>query len=242
MKPSRILPIVLVSLLANFAGGNTNTQSLKQLAPCEVGQDAPAIGFWTWAANSHVKVYIRSADFTTEQFPHLLSALKTWNNVLDETGSGVRLEYQGNTVAELSCENCLTIMRGPVFDKTRRHVTELKAYSAQRNQIISYATISVAPVLTNARALEDALEHEFGHNLGLLDCYSCKTKSTVMNQFKVVNKPKDIDGPSRCDIAQVKEAYRELKIRVRPSPPNRNLIDEGEEPVDDDTPVIVPKP
>lgn len=242
MKPGPILPILWLSLLVNFGGGSANTQSPKQPDPCRVGQDAPAIGFWTWAANSQVKVYIRSADFTTEQFPRLLAALKTWNDILDETGSGVRLEYQGNTAVELSCQNCLTIIRGAVFDKTRRHVTELKAYSAQRNQIISYATISVDPVLTNPRALEDSLTHEFGHNLGLLDCYSCKSKSTVMNQFKVVNKPKDIDGPTRCDIAQVKQAYQELKIRVRPSPPNRNLIDEGEEPVDDDTPVIIPKP
>lgn len=243
MKIKQILPVLLLALLVNLGGPrDANTQTATNGAPCRVGQQAPAIGFWTWAANSRVKVYVRSADFTPDQFPYLLSALKNWNNVLDQTGSGVKFEYQGNTATELSCDNCLTIIRGAVFDQTKRHVTELKAYSTQRNQIISYATVIIDPVLTNSRALEDALEHEVGHNLGLLDCYSCKSKTTVMNQFKVVNKPKDINGPTRCDIAQVKEAYSELKVRVRPSPPNRNLIDEGEEPEDDDTPIIIPKP
>jgi len=243
MKIKQILPALLLSLLVNLGSpGDANTQSATVPATCRVGQQAPAIGFWTWAANSRVKVYIRSADFTAAQFPHLLSAVQSWNSVLEQTGSGVKLEYQGNAAAELSCDGCLTIIRGRVFDQTRRHVTELKAYSAQRNQIISYAIIIVDPVLTDPRALEDALTHEFGHNLGLLDCYTCKSKSTVMNQFKVINKPKEIGGPTPCDIAQVKEAYKELRVRVRPSPPNRNLIDEGEEPVDDDTPIIIPKP
>ncbi len=61
-----------------------------------------------------------------------------------------------------------------------------------------------------------------------------------MNQFKAMNVPNDMAVPTACDIAQVREAYKELKVRVRPSPPNR--IDEGEEPVDDDTPIIIPKP
>jgi hypothetical protein len=243
MRIKQILPILLLSLLVNLGGPReANTQTASTAVPCRVGQQAPAIGFWTWAANSRVKVYIRSADFTAAQFPHLLSAVQSWNSVLEQTGSGIKFEYQGNAANELSCDGCLTIIRGPVFDQTRRHVTELKAYSAQHNQLISYAIIIVDPVLTDPRALADALAHEFGHNLGLLDCYTCKSKSTVMNQFKVINKPKDIEGPTRCDIAQVKEAYRELKLRVRPSPPNRNLIDEGEEPEDDDTPVIIPKP
>jgi hypothetical protein len=84
--------------------------------------------------------------------------------------------------------------------------------------------------------------HELGHNFGLLDCFTCKKKSTLMNQLKVMNVPNDMATPTACDIAQVREAYNELKVRVRPSPPNRNLIDDGEEPVDDDTPVVIPKP
>lgn len=217
-------------------------QSKASLAPCRIGHQAPAIGFWTWAPNARVQVYVRSADFDPEQLPYLLTALRNWNSASEETGSGVKFEYQGNTVQQRSCENCLTILRDRVFDKTMRHATELKAYSARDNQIITNATIVVDPVLTNPRALLNALVHELGHNLGLLDCYTCKRKSTVMNQFEAVNVPNDMEKPTSCDIAQVKEAYEELKELVRVSPSSRKPmpVDEGEEPVDDDTPIVIP--
>jgi hypothetical protein len=219
-----------------------STQKVGVNAPCQVGERAPAIGFWTWAASARVKVYVVSKDFKAEETSQLLSVLQNWNNVSDLTGSRVKLEYQGNTDQQLSCENCLTIMRGKVFDKSKKHLTALAAFSARHDQVISYAVIAVDPVLTNPKAIADALAHELGHNFGLLDCFTCKKKSTVMNQFKATNVANDMAAPSPCDIAQVREAYKELKVRVRPSPPDRNLIDEGEEPVDDDTPIIIPKP
>jgi hypothetical protein len=135
-------------------------------------------------------------------------------------------------------------MRGPVFDKTRRHATELRAFSVRHNQIINYGAIVIDPKLTNPKALRDAVAHELGHNLGLLDCFTCKRKSTVMNQLKAMNVSNDTDGPTSCDVAQVRQAYAELKVRVRPSPANIHALaeDEGEEPVDDDTPIVIPKP
>jgi hypothetical protein len=223
---------------------DSNAQGKPSLDSCKIGRQAPATGFWMWAPGAHVQVYVRAADFDPEQLPHLLTALHNWNSASDQTGSGVKFEYQGNTVQQRSCENCLTIMRGRVFDKATRHATELSAYSARDNQIITSASIIVDPVLTNPKALLNALVHELGHNLGLLDCYTCKRKSTVMNQFEAVNVPNGMEGPTSCDIAQVKEAYKELKVLVRASPPDRKLMreDEGEEPVDDDTPVVVPTP
>ena len=222
---------------------NVHAQSVTSPAPCRIGQQAPAIGFWRWAPNARVQVYVRSADFDPEQLPYVLTALHNWNSASEQTGSGVKFEYQGNTVQQRACENCLTILRDRVFDKSRRHATELKAYSARDNQIITSAAILVDPVLTNPKALLNALVHELGHNLGLLDCYSCKRKSTVMNQFEAVNVPNDMERPTSCDIAQVRQAYKELKLLVRASPDRKSMPDdEGEEPVEDDTPVVVPAP
>jgi|ERR1051326_4040138 hypothetical protein len=238
----RLVVSVILPLLIAAVGRDANTQSVTVLPACRVGQQAPPVGFWTWAANTHVRVYVVSADFTTGQIPYLLAAFQNWNRVSELSGSGVKFEYQGDTRQQLTCENCLTVMRGTVFDKTRRHATELKAFSARHDQIISYAAIVIDPALTNNTAIMEAVAHEVGHNLGLLDCYTCKTRSTLMNQFKVMNVPNNLAEPTPCDIAQVREAYRELKIHVRPSPPNRNLIDEGEEAVDDDTPIVIPKP
>jgi hypothetical protein len=213
------------------------------VAACRVGVQAPAFGFWTWAPHSTVKVYILTADFRTDELSYLLAPIHNWNRVLAATGSGVKFVYLGDTSAPLYCENCLTIMRGPVFDKTQGHATELRTYSAHRDEIMTYASIVIDPRLTNPKALTNAIAHELGHNLGLLDCFTCRQKSTVMNQFKVVNVSNDMEGPTACDIAQVKAAYRELAIRVRPSPqPGQLLRDEGEEPIDDDTPIVVPRP
>jgi len=242
MKIKRTVSIILLSLIAGLGVRDVHTQTATVIAPCRIGQQAPAIGFWTWAANAQVKVYVVSADFKTEELPYILRALQNWNSASELTGSGVKFDYQGDTKQQLSCDNCLTVMRGPVFDKRKRHATELIASSAHRDQIISYASIIIDPGLTNPKAILDAVAHELGHNFGLLDCYTCKKKSTLMNQFKVMNVPNDMATPTACDIAQVRQAYNELKVRVRPSPSNRNLIDEGEEPVDDDTPIVIPKP
>jgi len=241
MKFSRTVLLLALS----FAGPGLQPAVSKTgvtSAPCRVGQQAPAIGFWTWAANARVKVFIVNAGFRPEDTSSLLNAINNWNSVSETTGSGVKLEYQGTTDHQLTCDNCLTILRGSVFDKTKRHLTGLNAFSTKHDQIISYASIEVDPVLTNSKAIADALAHELGHNFGLLDCYTCQKKSTVMNQFRSTNVPNDLSAPTSCDIAQVREAYNELRVRVRPSPPDRALMDEGEEPVDDDTPIIVPKP
>jgi hypothetical protein len=212
------------------------------ISPCRVGENAAPIGFWTWPASARVKVYIRERDFTPAQIPHLLDALNNWNDVSDANASSVRFEYQGTTIKSLTCESCVTIMRGAVYDKRKQHVTELHAYSLHHNQIITYAEIVVDPALTNVKALTEALAHELGHNLGLLDCYYCKGKTTLMGKFKEVNSPNNLAQPTPCDISQVRMAYEELKVRVRPSPTSSSSADEGEEPEDDDTPIVVPKP
>jgi len=244
MKIRLTASVLLLLMIGGFGVSDVypQTPAVTLTPPCRVGRQAPAIGFWTWAANAHVKVYIRSADFKPEDIPYLLAPLESWNGVSDLTGSRVRFDYQGNTDVERSCENCLTVIRGPVFDKAKRHATELRVYSLHHNQIINYASIIVDPVLTNPKALREALAHELGHNLGLLDCYTCKQKSTLMNQFKGINEPNNMAAPTACDIAQARLAYQELKVRVRASPPPRRSIDQGEEPVDDDTPIVIPKP
>jgi len=210
--------------------------------PCQVGKEAPNVGFWMWAPGSTVKVYVLSGDFDSSEVASLLKPVQSWNAVVGATGSRVRFDYAGSTAAPVYCENCLTIMRGPVFDKVKRHATELRAYSARNDQILTWAHIVVDPQLTNPKAITYAVAHELGHTFGLLDCYGCKSRSTVMSQFKFLNQEKDLEGPGSCDIAQVRAAYKEVVVRVRPAPVRTEIADEGEEPEDDDTPVIVRKP
>lgn len=220
----------------------TATSALSQ-SSCKVGVQAAPVGFWTWAPGSEIKVYVLESDFEASEVAFLLAPLKTWNAVSDATGSKVKFEYKGTTAKPVYCEDCLTIRRGPVFDKSKRHLTELQTYSAARDRIMTWANIVIDPRLTNPKTLTNAVAHEMGHSFGLLDCYSCEESSTVMIQFKNVNVSNEMNGPSGCDVAQVKGVYQTVAIQLRHARRQRPIVvDEGEEPIEDDTPVIVPKP
>ena len=239
MKLKLLILGLSLAIVGLFSSGMAFSEA--PVVPCRVGKDAPQIGFWTWPSKTKVSVYISAVDFKDKEIPYLTKALDNWNDVSDLNGSGVRFNYACRTTESVNRVNSITIIRGEVFDTKRRHVTELRAFSLNNNQLISYAVIVIDPKLTNLKALTEALGHELGHNLGLLDCYNCKAKSTLMGKFKRINSANNLSQPTPCDIAQVKQAYAELRVRVRPSP--RNLMDdEGEEPVDDDTPIVVPTP
>ena len=210
---------------------------------CKVGVDSAPVGFWTWAPESKIDVYVAGADFEEGELPYLMAPLTNWNNVANATGSSVKFEYQGTTDEPLHCQNCLTIVRGKVFDKAKRHLTELRTYSAGRDRLMTWAIIVVDPLLTKPKTLTNALAHELGHSFGLLDCYSCKPNSSVMIQFKEINVSNDMNGPTNCDIAQVKSVYQTVALEIKRRPkPKPIVVDEGEEPVDDDTPVVIRKP
>ena len=207
------------------------------VSSCEVGVHAPPYGFWIWAANSRVKVFTLASSFEPIEIPYLLRPLATWNAVADVTTSRVKFVYMGTTSELQTCDDCLTIMRGRVAEK--RHAAELQAASKRGDQIISYAKIVLDPRISDLTALTNAVAHELGHNFGLLDCFACHKDSTIMS---FIRKSKGLDGPTACDMAQIKAAYQELKLRVRPAPVLARIIipDEGEEPVEDDTPVVIP--
>ena len=231
MKVTAVLVIILATWVQIWA----------QTKRCDVGVKAPPIGFWTWPTGTQVRVYVVESDFKPGEVSFLLAPLASWNAVSETTGSRVSFEYSGVVTSAPHCENCLTIERGLVFDKQRRHLTELRAHGSRGDRTLSWASIVIDPALTNPKALTDAVVHELGHNFGLLDCYSCKTRATVMSQFGEVNVANDMPAPTTCDVAQVKAAYKQLALN--PKPIARNTVeDEGEEPVDDDTPIVVPKP
>jgi len=231
------MKLVLVLLMVLAA-----VSPLAAQTSCKVGVAAAPSGFWTWAPESKISVYIVESDFKPDELEYLLAPLSPWNAVSEATGSKVKFEYKGLVNRPLYCENCLTIVRGPVFDKSKRHLTELRTYSAARNRIMTWATIVIDPLLANPKTLTNALVHELGHSFGLLDCYSCKQGSTVMIQFKSVNVSNGMDRPSTCDVAQVKLAYQTIAAQLKRVTQPMPLVDEGEEPIDDDTPVVIRKP
>ena len=63
-----------------------------------------------------------------------------------------------------------------------------------------------------------------------------------MIKFKDVNVSNEMDRPSGCDVEQVKAVYRSLAQLTPVRSPRAMVVDEGQEPVEDDTPVVIPKP
>lgn len=242
-----ILSITLTLMLGCIL--HNSAQSAGRAAECKVGLTAPAIGSWTWPDGSQVEVYIRTPDFDDDEISSLLIAVQNWDASSGENGSGVHFLYRGTVAEAKTCDNCLTILRGAVADK--HHGAELHAFSRRKDQVIDYAWIVIGPDYKNPKILTSIAAHEIGHSLGLLDCYSCKQKSTAMNYFNSKaklfqlgssEKSNGITGPTVCDAAQVKDAYRALRLWVRPSPTlmSNTPTDEGEEPEEDDTPIVTP--
>jgi len=214
----------------------------SSVSNCEIGSRAARAGFWTWQPGSQVQVYILQKDFASEEIPYLTKPLELWDAVWESTGSRVRITYAGTTTVPRECENCLTIGRSRIYNVKTRHGSEIKAYGVIGTRIIKYATIAIDPKLTNSKSLTNAVAHELGHSFGLLDCYDCKGGSTVMTKFTGMSISNNVEGPTGCDIAQVRKAYKELELRERAAPVAEVQEDEGEEPVLDDTPLVVPKP
>lgn len=205
--------------------------------PCKVGSSAAGFGFWTWNYAAQLKVFVVARDFKAEEIPYLIEPLQKWNAVSQETGSAVTLRYEGTTAQLMECENCVTIMRASVFDRKSRHGSEVKAYGYEGTKVIRYAAILIDPAFTNRETLTNAVAHELGHSFGLKDCYNCKSGSTVMIKLKAMNVSNGMSGPTACDVAQVKAAYVEMR-RERSQTAKNIPVDEGEEGIEDDTPIV----
>lgn len=238
------LILVFTALVAVSAFAQTND---TVASACDAAVRAPDYSLPEWPEKAKVKVYIVAADFKPEEIAAILTPLSNWSAVAEATGSQVTFVYSGAAAKPQDCLNCLTIMRGKVFDKHKLHAAELQATVIQGEQTILHARIVIDPVIPNLTALTNAVAHELGHNFGLRDCFSCHGRSTVMNLIRTSNA---LNGPTSCDVAQVRRVYDYLRMHATDKTKRQPLrqvaqivpVDEGEEPVDDDTPIVVKKP
>ena len=222
-----------------LSGLTETTQAQTRVADCKVGSRAAATGFWTWQPDSRVYVYFLQNHFSKEEINSLTTPIRLWDEVSEASETKVRLTYAGTTLTPLECENCLTILRGNVHNEKTRHGGEIRAFGVNGTRIIHHASIVIDPRMKTPASLKSAVAHELGHSFGLQDCYDCKDRSTVMIKFGGFSLSNGVEGPTGCDVAQVRKAYVELKKRFRAVVVH---VDEGEEGVPDDTPLVIPEP
>jgi hypothetical protein len=237
--------LVFTALVAGSAAVSTFGQSSETVAlVCDAKVKAPDYSLPEWPEKAEVKVYIVASHFKPEEIGAILTPLRNWSAVAEASGSGVTFVYSGTTADSQDCLNCLTIMRGKVHDN-QKHAAELQSMVYQGEQTILHARIVIDPVIPNLTALTNAVAHELGHNFGLRDCFSCHGHTTVMSLIRTSD---GFTGPTSCDVAQVRRVYEHVRMHAAEVKKRQSQVaklvpvDEGEEPVDDDTPIVMKKP
>jgi len=245
MRLHLLQSITVLLICATLAALSAFSQTNDAIAGvCDAKVKVPDYSLPAWPENANVKVYIVGANFTPAEIAAILIPVTNWTAIAQASGSKVTFVYSGTVAMPQDCLDCLTIMHGRVHDN-QKHAAELHAYVIQGERRILYARILIDPVIPNLTALTNAVAHELGHNFGLPDCFSCRAHNTVMSLIRSSN---GFDGPTSCDVAQVRRIYEhartqatEMKKHQRSQPVAKAVpMDEGEEPVEDDTPVVIP--
>lgn len=242
LTKSTALILILAALTAISALAQLNE---AVLSTCDAKVEASDYSLPAWAENAKVKVYILNADFNPSEIAAILPPLFNWSAIAEGSGSRVTFLYSGTVAVPQDCLNCLTIMRGRVHEN-QKHAAELHAYVIPGEPIILHALLLLDPIIPNLTALTNAVAHELGHNFGLPDCFSCKGHNTVMGLIRTSD---GFVGPTACDVTRVRRIYDHARIqtaRLKKDKPARVAkivpVDEGEEPVDDDTPIVLKEP
>jgi hypothetical protein len=240
----RVILTAFLLLSGTLTGSLPSDRGAPAMAaplPCVAGRSAAATGFWTWPSGSKVRIYLREPDFSAAEIPAVKTAVENWDIAAAENGSQVRFSVAGLTKDTMISQGELTLVRGDIYGKKLRHLALLEAHSLKNDQLINYCVVVVDLSVKKPEVLTNVIAHELGHSLGLMDCYQCHSGTTAMGLLKSANTSNGIEGPTPCDTKSVLEAYQQLKIRISPAPADAEAaanVDDGEEPVADDTPIV----
>jgi len=188
---------------------DSKSNPLRNSEVCTTNRTAPPVGEYHWPADTEVKVYFVRSMFSPEQSAMLLEAMKTWNMVGANNGSGVKFSYAGEADDRMSCRSCLTVTRREVFAHDRHHYAFFHPMKQEEGRLLVSAWIDLDVGIRDPGALQGFMAHEMGHGLGLWDCPSCKKKRSIMNSFPGLNKNNGLVVPSGCDVATMRNLYQE---------------------------------
>jgi hypothetical protein len=159
-----------------------------------------------------LKVYFSRDQFKENELKALRKAFDNWQRALSQTNVNIKFIEDTNPIPA-DCDDCLIIKRDNSLKKGAYGIFTAKKY---KDGYITAASIGIKSDVHKTSALRRILQHEIGHGLGLLDCRSCKSGTSVMQGVWTVsffglpinlwiNRMSDL--PSACDIELISYGY-----------------------------------
>lgn len=196
---------VLILINVSVALGQEKTET------CVTNHNAPPVSAYYWPPDSEVKVYFTRGMFSESQRQTLVAAIKTWSEVANKAGTGIKFTYVGETNGLLSCRGCLTVTRREVYKFDKNHYAFFNPLRQDHEGLLISAWIDFDYATTSPEALQGFMAHELGHGMGLWDCTTCQKKKTIMNGFPGINKDNGLIHPTTCDLEVVRQVYQQQR-------------------------------
>lgn len=193
--------------LGSVAARDKNAKSLP--AACVENLTAPPPSQWRWPENRRVTVAYLKGVFTPEEKAALGQAVRDWNELLSEIGSGNSISVKQEDISEASnLDGYVYVTRGPTYDSKQRHLAFIAPnFRPDSRDRIQSAIVSIDHRVHDILVLQAVFSHEIAHSFGLWDCPKCKRGSTIMALFKGMNKGNGLLTPGTCDLSIVKSFY-----------------------------------
>jgi hypothetical protein len=157
----------------------------------------------------------------------MLVSLAEWNSSLRQTDLDIEFVESADRKFPIQCDNCIKIVRESLVDSHKRF-GEFRPIKQDREGYITAAEIAFETRINGLDHLTSLLSHEIGHGMGLWDCYSCKSQSTVMNLDKVFRRNMALT-PTLCDMATVVSGYSRQPSLNHPAMVVSDALDEKTE-------------
>jgi hypothetical protein len=147
-----------------------------------------------------------------------------WNDLSEQAGAGIKYDYAGEVGQHENGEGYLTLTRIEIMKGTNNRYYAYFFPTSNPDGSIRSAQITFDFKTTDVKALKSLVAHELGHGIGLWDCISCKSKSTIMNGFPGVNQDNGLVAPSACDIQVVKTIFEQERNLAQTAPGHTSSI------------------
>jgi hypothetical protein len=204
--------LLILSLLL-LAGKTANAQRLQ--VACDANKTAPPINSWHWPEGTLVKVQLIRSMFKPSEQAVIREVMSEWNDLSEQLGIGIKYAFAGEVDEARDDFGQLTLTRIEIMKGTNNKFFAYFFPTRRGDGLLRSAVITIDFNTTDTAALKSFVAHEIAHGMGLFDCKSCKSKSTIMRGFPGVNEGNGLVAPSACDVRTVKSLFEHERTALR---------------------------